>query len=309
MADKAHRETDKLLLSLERRIRQIYRQTQDEVRQAWDAYMAKTEPRLASLQEQYEASKKTGDKAEIKRAGRELAFAKREATVQNDRFKSIAEQTAENLSHVNKIALEYTNGRLPEVYALNYNAIGKAAKQELRGFSFSLVDAHTVENLILRGDRSLLPLRKLNKAKDVQWNMKKINSEVLQGILQGESIPKIANRIAKVQQMNMHAAVRTARTAVTGAENKGRMDMLGEMEAKGVVVDKMWISTHDGKTRDWHAELDRKTVEKDKPFVNSIGSIMYPGDPAAAPSNTYNCRCTIGYKILGFKPLSEVSKK
>lgn len=309
MADKAHRETDKVLLSLERRIRRIYRQTQDEVRQAWDAYMAETEPKLASLQEKYEAAKETGDKAEIKRAGRELSLAKREATVQNDRFKSIAKQTAENLSHVNEIALEYTNGRLPEVYALNYNAIGKSANRELRGFSFSLVDAHTVENLILRGDRSLLPLRKLNKAKDVRWNMKKINSEVLQGILQGESIPKIANRIAKVQQMNMHAAVRTARTAVTGAENKGRMDMLGEMEAKGVVVDKMWISTHDGKTRDWHAELDRKTVGKDKPFVNSIGFIMYPGDPAADPANIYCCRCTLGYKIVGFKPFSEVRKR
>ncbi len=309
MADKAHRQTDKVLLSLERRIRRIYRQTQDEVRQAWDAYMAETEPNLAALQEQYEAAKAAGDKAEIKRAGRELAFAKREATVQNDRFKSIAEQTAENLNRVNEIALEYTNGRLPEVYALNYNAIGKAAKRELRGFSFSLVDAHTVENLIVHGDRSLLPMRKLNKAKDVRWNMKKINSEVLQGILQGESIPKIANRIAKVQQMNMHAAVRTARTAVTSAENKGRMDMLDEVEAKGVVVNKMWISTHDGKTRDWHAELDRKTVAKDKPFVNSIGLIMYPGDPAAAPANTYNCRCTLGYDIVGFKPLSEVSKK
>lgn len=67
MADKAHRETDKLLLSLERRIRRIYRQTQDEVRQAWDDYMAKTEPKLASLQEKYEAAKAAGDKAEIKK--------------------------------------------------------------------------------------------------------------------------------------------------------------------------------------------------------------------------------------------------
>ena len=127
--------------------------------------------------------------------------------------------------------------------------------------------------------------------------------------MQGESIPKIANRIAKVQQMNMHAAVRTARTAVTGAENKGRMDMLGEMEEKGVVVNKMWIAAHDARTRDWHAELDMKSVPQDKPFVNSIGSIMYPGDPAADPANTYNCRCALGYKIIGFKPLSEVSKK
>lgn len=28
---------------------------------------------------------------------------------------------------------------------------------------------------------------------------------------------------------------------------------------------------------------------------------MYPGDPDADPANVYNCRCTLGSEIIGFK--------
>lgn len=87
---------------------------------------------------------------------------------------------------------------------------------------------------------------------------------------------------------------------VTSAENKGRIDMMDDAEKQGIIALKRWISTHDARTRDWHAELDGQMQEKDKPFENSVGKIMYPGDPSADPANIYNCRCAIGYKVTGF---------
>lgn len=56
----------------------------------------------------------------------------------------------------------------------------------------------------------------------------------------------------------------------------------------------------DNRTRDWHAELDGQLKDIDEPFINSMGEIMYPGDLNADPANRYNCRCTLGSKILGF---------
>ena len=54
-------------------------------------------------------------------------------------------------------------------------------------------------------------------------------------------------------------------------------------------------------TREEHLELDGQEREIDEPFENSLGEIMYPGDPDADPANVYNCRCTLVTRVLGFR--------
>lgn len=49
---------------------------------------------------------------------------------------------------------------------------------------------------------------------------KKTNAEILQGILQSESMDKIAGRLSKVTEMNETAEIRNARVIITGAESK-----------------------------------------------------------------------------------------
>ena len=298
--DAAHTATDKRLDEIESKLTEIYRNADKDIRRDWDDYMAKAAEEIAALQKDYDAAKATGDKKLIKQTGRKLAKAEREKTLTNARYKSMVQRAAEELTHVNEIATAYINGQLPDVYALNYNFISKKMTGAVKGYAFNLYDAHTVRNLAI-SDKMLLPYKVVNRAKDVRWNTKLINSQVLQGIVNGESIPKIAARLANVQNMTQKAAVRNARTMVTSAENKGRMDMMDDAEDMGIIVKKRWIATHDTRTRDWHAELDGQTQDKDKPFVNSVGKIMYPGDPAADPANCYNCRCTLGYEITGFR--------
>ena len=241
-----------------------------------------------------------GEMEAQRKHGRELRAMKKEYTVQNDRYKQVVEKTALELAIINGIATAYINSQLPPVYALNYNYFASSFSKH--GISFSLVDANTVKYLATT-DKSLLPQYKLNVAKDVRWNTKRLNSEVLQGILQGDSIPKIAKRLERVENMNKNASIRTARTMVTSAENKGRMDMLEKAESEGIICQKAWISAHDARTRDWHRELDGQLRDKDEPFENSVGEIMYPGGPSADAANVYNCRCKIGYEILGLEKL------
>jgi hypothetical protein len=138
--------------------------------------------------------------------------------------------------------------------------------------------------------------------------MKKINSQVLQGIIQGESIPKIAKRIRNVQEMNKDAAIRSARTIVTGAENKGRMDSYKRAQDDGIILQKEWLSSNQpGRTRDWHlpGDFESTVVDIDKPFVNSMGEIMFPGDPSADGANVYNCRCSMASVVKGFKKVKK----
>ena len=299
MVDKAHIATDELLDKMERRLRAIYTRASREIGEAWEAYLREAGTEIADLQKQYQEAKKANDTELARQLGKSLQKAKRERTFTDKRYRELTRQTAEQLAHVNETATAYINNNLPEVYAMNYNATGEVF-DGIGGYSFTLTDADTVRNLV-ESDRSFLPMRDLDFSRDVAWNIEKMNAEVLQGILQGEPIDKIADRLAQVIGMNLRSAISAARTMVTSAENKGRQDGFERAAAMGIILEREWIATSDGRTRDWHRELDGVTVGIDEPFENAIGKIMYPGDPSANGANVWNCRCTIAAKVLGFK--------
>ena len=264
MADKAHELTDLKLEEMEKRLSAIYSRAEKEIGERWKEYLVEAQAEIDELQKAYDLAKEGGDQKEIRKAGIKLSRAKRERTLMNNRFKDLTERTAAELANVNKTALAYVNGQLPEVYSINYNVLAPTV-DGVGGYSFTLVDADTVKNLATT-DKSLLPYKQLDEKKDIRWNVKKMNSEVLQGILQGEPMDRIASRLSKVIGMDETAAIRNARTMVTGAENKGRQDSYARATADGIILDKEWIATNDSRVRHWHAELDGQTVPQDKPF-------------------------------------------
>lgn len=295
--DKAHKQTDKQLEKIERRLTKIYEDADFELSASWRDYMKKVEKKSDKLLKAIDEA--TDDESKAK-AEKEYQRFLRNSTLRDKHYAQMVEETAVQLYNVNETAVAYINGQLPETYALNLNWQNQQIASQVKGYSYTLVDKATVKYLATT-NKSLLPFKKLNESKDVRWNTKKINSEVLQGILQGESVPKIAKRIQKVQDMNANASIRTARTMITSAENKGRMDSYQRATEKGIIIKREWIATSDSRTRDWHAELDGQLADVDEPFENSIGLIMYPGDPSADGANVYNCRCTMGAEVIGFK--------
>ena len=299
MVDKAHLATDELLDKMERRLRAIYTRASREIGEAWKAYLQESGTEISDLQRQYQEAKAANDTELMRQLGKRLQRAKRERTLMDERYRELTQQTAEQLAHVNETATAFINKNLPEVYTLNYNSTGEAF-DGIGGYSFTLTDADTVRNLV-ESDRSFLPMRDLDFSRDVAWNIEKMNAEVLQGILQGESMDKIADRLAQVIGMNLRSAVSAARTMVTSAENKGRQDGFERAAALGIILEREWIATSDGRTRDWHRELDGVTAAVDEPFENAVGKIMYPGDPSADGANLWNCRCTIAAVVKGFK--------
>ena len=290
MADTAHYQTDLKLEEMEKRLSAIYSRAEKEIQQTADEYFSKFAKQDEAKRKLLEKGKITEDEYTKWRKGK---------VMYGKRFTEMKEQCAKQLLNVNQTALAYVNGELPEVYAINYNAL-ESAVDGVGGYSFTFVDADTVRNLAVT-DTSLLPYKEIDPAKDIPWNMKKINAETLQGIVQGESMDKIAKRMMNVQEMNKTQAIRSARTIVTGAENKGRQDSYKRAEEDGIIMKREWIATNDSRTRHWHAELDGVEVDIDEPWVNEFGEIMFPGDPSADPANTYNCRCSMSAKVIGFK--------
>lgn len=165
-------------------------------------------------------------------------------------------------------------------------------------FSFDMVDRKTVERLARDGDIKL-PFKELDPDKDIPWNTKQFASRLLQGILNGDSIPAIANRLLDVVGYNKDSAVRNARTMTTAAENLGRQDSYDELAEQGVVQKKVWIATPDDRTRASHLEIDGEEIDIDDTFSNGC---RYPADPECEDgSEIWNCRCSMRDKIVGFK--------
>ena len=292
MADKAHRKTDQKLAEMEKHLSAIYAKAQKDIEEKAEAYFSqfeKLDEQKRKLVEDGKLSKDAYDRW------------RRNKIMYGEHWTRMKKQLAEEYANANRTALAYVNESLPEVYSINYNETGTLIdSQSIKlggGYSFELVDANTVKRLATI-DETLLPYKHLNGSKDVRWNTQKVNSAVLQGILQGESIPNLAKRLQSVTEMNRASAIRNARTAVTGAECRGRQDSYERAEENGIHIKREWISAIDGRTRHTHRLLDGQLADVDKPFKSELGDIMFPGDPSADPANVYNCRCTIAAKVI-----------
>ena len=165
---------------------------------------------------------------------------------------------------------------------------------------FDLWDEQTVKRLIVE-QPGLMPYypkdRALKRGIDLAYGKKQITASVTSSILQGKSIKGMADDLQRrIITMGRSSAIRTARTAVTGAQNAGRMDSYAAAEKIGIKLKKQWLATLDNRTRHSHAMLDGEKVDQDKKFSNGC---RFPGDPQGPAWEIYNCRCTMVAAVDG----------
>lgn len=203
--------------------------------------------------------------------------------------------TAETTA-TNQEAMNVVNKQLEKTFELNANYTAYQIETKVRLVDvFDLVDKPTIER-IMKQRPDLFPQPSVNVAIDQLWNRKQLNSSILQGILNGESIPKIAKRLSEVAIKDYKVAVRNARTATTGAENGGRVYSYEKAEEMGIELEQEWLATLDGRTRHSHRQLDGEKIKVGGTFSNGC---KFPGDPDGAPSETQNCRCTLVAALKG----------
>ena len=283
--DAAHLQTDKELAKLEKRIAKIYKEAADDLQKTVDDYFAKFAKRDAKQKALLEAGEITEQEYKQWR----LAQMGR-----GERFKALQSRVAERYTEANKTAVRYVNDATPGIYSLNRNYSAYTIEKVAGNVGFDLWDEQTVKRLIVDNPEVMPyypPEKALNRGIDLAYGKRQISASVTSSILQGKSIPRIAKDLqTRMPEMNKASAVRTARTAVTGAQNAGRMDSYVAAEKMGIKVRKEWLATIDGRTRHSHAMLDGKVVDKDKKFGNGC---MFPGDPNGPPWEVYNCRCTL----------------
>ena len=282
MADLGERLTEERLESIKDKLNRVYSEAASDLQKKAEEFTKKHEER-----DKYMRSKLSD--ADYKKWQQGQVFIGKQ-------WQSKIDQMARSMVDVERTAVQIVNGEQISCFADNANYTEFSIdKDNGFGLNFSIYDADTVEKLIAE-DPELLRRRYVDGKACEAWNVKTISNCVTQGILQGETIGQIAKRIARdTASTDMKAMVRYARTAMTCAQNAGRLQGMRNTLKQGVYVKKIWLATGDERTRPAHDELDGQEAEINEPFDSELGPIMYPGDPDASDENVWNCRCALGY--------------
>lgn len=290
--DYGHAETDRKLKELEKTIAKEYAQAEKEVQAKLDDYLRRYKVKDEIKRKKLAAGEITRKEYNDWRTGQIMI---------GKRWEEMRDTLAEDLKNTNKIANSMARKFSYEAYALNHNyGTFEVEKGSLVDTSYTLYSADSVERLV-RDNPEVLPppgkktSQRIREGKDVLWNKQQIQSVMTQSILQGESIPQIAERLAvAVGEKNKNAAIRNARTMTTFASNAGRDDAYRRAAKMGVKSKKIWVAILDNRTRHSHRAMDGEEQE-----VQADGEVLFsnnmrcPGDPSGPPEEVYNCRCRL----------------
>lgn len=283
-SDYGHEFADKELKKLESKLTKEYKQAAAEVEKKMKDFLSKFEEKDKKML----AKVQSGDMT-----AKEYAEWRKGQIMTGKRWEDMRDTLSQDLVNADKIAAGMINDSLPNAYAENMNFGTYEVESGVNiDTGFTLYDKNTVKNL-MKKDPQIIPQARVDIPKDELWNRRKLTSAVMQGILQGESIPNIAKRLRSVADMDRNAAIRNARTYTTAAENKGRVDSYERANDMGIQVKQMWMATLDDRTRVEHRHLDGQVREIGEDFEADGYKIRYPGDPSAEPEMIYCCRCTL----------------
>lgn len=240
--DYAHKLTDKQLAELEQRIAKLYKEAADELTDTVRAYFEQFEKRDAAMKEKLDAGEITEQQYKQWR----LAQIGR-----GKRFEALRDKVAKRYTDANATAVVYVNDATPGIYSLNRNYAAYKIEQVSDKADFTLWDEQTVKRLIVE-QPDLMPYyppkRALQRGIDLKYGKQQITASVTSSILQGKGIGKIADDLqSRMRDMNRTSAIRTARTAVTAAENAGRLDTYRSAQDMGIKLKKQWVATLDNR--------------------------------------------------------------
>lgn len=276
--DKAHNQTEKELSKLEKELKKVYQEVYNSIRKQLVDTLAKMELEKA-----------------------EDGMGKYNLATKYDRLTKLEHQIAETLVSVEKDGVSTINKTMRNIYGNNYDYVMDELLKNSRGAlkSFPTLDNRVVKG-ILSDEYSPFVKLALDEALDKDIIRRSMARQLTHGIMQGESIPKIAKRVRSVIEKTLSDSVRIARTETTRVQNNARQDAITDGEKKGLIIEKYWVNPNDSRSRPAHAQANGTKANAEGLFEVGGEMLRFPGDINGSPENIINCRCTIISKVVGY---------
>lgn len=214
-----------------------------------------------------------------------------------DRLEKLLKRLMEDIHDTNLESVKKINDNIINTF-INNQEYGAFLVDHATGIAtdWALYDRKIIQEILL-GDSNPFYHLALDSFKDKDLIYRALKRELAQGIVLGESIPKIAKRIQSIINSNRYDSIRIARTETGRAENAGRLNSFKQAEKEGIRLKKQWSSVADARTRDSHLLLNMESVGLDERFSNGLDQPC--GDGPA--KEVINCRCTMTVEFVDYE--------
>lgn len=297
MIDKAHIQTDKELLKLEKRLKSFYDARGREIASKAGRYFSGYYSSLSEMETLLEDGEITQDQFD------EWAFSQ---SISQEARKG-ASKLARDVVDVDVEAMGIITGTLATVWVINRIQMQNETVEAAKKFGVSMEYVYHNSPEEIRKEFERLKNKRdanwrsftaeIDQVKDLAWTDKHFQAAIQNGMRQGYGTKKMEKYIKQAMIPNYHSCVRYARTYITAVENGARLEDMKRLIEEGWIVSKEWIATHDHRVRDSHKNQNH--YELDDPYDRFPNGLLFPGDRSTNdPGEFINCRCRMNIKRL-----------
>jgi SPP1 gp7 family putative phage head morphogenesis protein len=176
-------------------------------------------------------------------------------------------------------------------------------KTSMAKLSYTLLDPKVIQASVEN------PISGLKLSEILQKNrtevVRNIKTNITQGLIQGESYPKMARRISDTLDKDNVKAMRVVRTEVHRNTQQGALASAEHASKLGLELEYVWVANLDDRTRDAHALADgqvAKVVDGMPVFTLVDGVTANAPGMTGVAHHDINCRCILQTRLKKYKP-------
>lgn len=129
-----------------------------------------------------------------------------------------------------------------------------------------------------------------------------VQGALMRSYVEPRSYAQIANELASKTEADFHRSMRIARTEGNRRYSQGQLASQQEADRMGIEIQKMWMATLDGRTRQTHQSLDGQIRGIDEDYKSPSGASGKAPGMMGLPGEDINCRCSSVSIVEGIKP-------
>lgn len=218
-----------------------------------------------------------------------------------NRLKGLHDQVVEIMGPVfsknGKLVDKLTRVQYEEAFYRNAWAIDQQAGVNLK---WGLLNTDTVEAAVNGGKWRALHDIAIKDARGLTVDA--IDRVITQGLIKGESYPKMARTLKDVFAKKTYEYLRIARTEGQRAATMGTQANYDKAGRLGIEFDEVWVASLDDRTRPEHGALDGVAKDEEHGGWYLAGEWVAGPVQHSDPAQSINCRCTTRAQIKEYPP-------